>query len=73
VLRWLQIFFLSDSLIFSKVCEAMANPTDNLSAVLHKIGDLRLEQVPLPPKPGNNGKFCSLSLSLTLKVSLKRI
>jgi L-iditol 2-dehydrogenase len=32
----------------------MANPTDNLSAVLHKIDDLRLEQVPLPPKPGKN-------------------
>jgi hypothetical protein len=33
----------------------MANPTDNLSAVLHKIDDIRLEQMPLPPKPGNNG------------------
>ncbi len=35
----------------------MENPTDNLSAVLHKIDDIRLEQMPLPPKPGNNGKI----------------
>ncbi len=67
MLRWLKIFFLSDSLIFSRVCEAMANPTDNLSAVLHKIDDLRLEQVPLPPKPGNNGKFCSLFFKFNSK------
>ncbi len=32
----------------------MANSKDNLSTVLHKIDDLRLEQVPLPKKPANN-------------------
>lgn len=28
--------------------------TDNLSAVLHQVDDLRLEQTPLPQKPGPN-------------------
>jgi threonine dehydrogenase-like Zn-dependent dehydrogenase len=32
----------------------MANSKDNLSAVLHEIDYLRLEQVPLPKKPANN-------------------
>lgn len=31
--------------------------TDNLSLVLHKQDDLRIEQVPFPGKPGPNGKF----------------
>jgi hypothetical protein len=36
--------------------------TENLSLVLHKANDLRLEQTPLPEKAGNNGNyidFCS--------------
>ncbi len=31
--------------------------TENLSLVLHKANDLRLEQTPLPQKPGNNGNY----------------
>lgn len=30
---------------------------DNLSLVLHKAGDMRLEQTPLPSKPGKNGEY----------------
>lgn len=30
----------------------MANITENLSVVLHKAGDLRIEKTPLPPAPG---------------------
>lgn len=29
---------------------------ENLSAVLHKAGDLRIEKTLLPEKPGKNGK-----------------
>ena len=29
---------------------------ENLSAVLYKAGDLRLEKTPLPDKPGKNGE-----------------
>jgi hypothetical protein len=31
--------------------------TENLSLVLHKANDLRLEQTPLPEKAGNNGNY----------------
>jgi hypothetical protein len=43
---------------------------DNLSLVLHGIRDLRLEQTPLPVKPGPNGKHYSLNYKFNKRLKL---
>lgn len=48
-----QLLSISIKLLFNMA----VNITENLSVVLHKAGDLRIEKTPLPAPPGPDGEF----------------